>query len=39
VAAAPEHGWDAGGLLRLADEALYRAKSEGRGRVAVAATV
>jgi diguanylate cyclase (GGDEF)-like protein len=38
LATAPEHGWDAEGLLRLADEALYRAKALGRGRVAVAAT-
>jgi diguanylate cyclase (GGDEF)-like protein/PAS domain S-box-containing protein len=38
VAVAPEHGWEAERLLRLADEALYRAKAEGRGRVAVAAT-
>ena len=34
VAAMPEHGSDPELLLRCADEALYRAKREGRNRVA-----
>ena len=36
VAAFPEHGTDAETLLKTADTALYRAKSEGRDRVALA---
>lgn len=36
VAAYPEHGTTTGTLLRAADEALYRAKTEGRNRVEVA---
>ncbi len=32
VALAPEHGLDREGLMRLADTALYQAKSEGRNR-------
>jgi diguanylate cyclase (GGDEF)-like protein len=36
VAAFPEHGSTAATLLRAADEALYRAKTEGRDRVEVA---
>jgi diguanylate cyclase (GGDEF)-like protein len=33
VAAIPEHAQDAGNLLLLADQALYRAKAAGRNRV------
>jgi diguanylate cyclase (GGDEF)-like protein len=36
VAAFPEHGDDVEQLLAAADEALYRAKADGRDRVAVA---
>jgi len=36
VAAVPEHGSDPKALLQAADSALYRAKREGRDRVAVA---
>jgi diguanylate cyclase (GGDEF)-like protein/PAS domain S-box-containing protein len=36
VACFPEHGASGGVLLKAADEALYRAKAEGRDRVAVA---
>ncbi len=36
VAALPEHGRDPVVLLRRADEALYRAKREGRNRVVIA---
>jgi diguanylate cyclase (GGDEF)-like protein/PAS domain S-box-containing protein len=36
VAIFPEHGVTSTGVLRAVDSALYRAKHEGRGRVAVA---
>ena len=36
VAVFPEHGSTSTGILRAVDAALYRAKHEGRGRVAVA---
>lgn len=36
VAALPKHGSTAKGLLRLADQALYAAKADGRDRVVVA---
>lgn len=35
VASFPEHGLEPGALLRSADQALYRAKHEGRDRVVV----
>ncbi len=38
VAAMPEHTQDAGNLMVLADQALYRAKEAGRNRVAKAET-
>jgi diguanylate cyclase (GGDEF)-like protein len=37
IAAYPEHGADRDVLVRMADEALYRAKNEGRDRAIVAA--
>ena len=37
VAVFPEHGVTSTGILRAVDAALYRAKHEGRSRVAVAA--
>jgi diguanylate cyclase (GGDEF)-like protein len=37
VAAFPQHGPSAEAVIRAADLALYRAKSEGRDRVSVAA--
>lgn len=36
ISAFPEHGETSEGLLRAADQALYRAKAEGRDRVVVA---
>jgi diguanylate cyclase (GGDEF)-like protein/PAS domain S-box-containing protein len=39
VAVFPEHGSSAGEVLKAADVALYRAKAEGRDRVAAAAKV
>ncbi len=38
VAIFPQHGTDGDTLLRVADQALYRAKAEGRDRVAVGTT-
>jgi diguanylate cyclase (GGDEF)-like protein len=38
VAAYPEHGLTSESLLQAADEALYRAKAEGRDRVVVSST-
>ena len=35
IAARPQHATGAADLLRAADEALFRAKREGRGRVAI----
>jgi diguanylate cyclase (GGDEF)-like protein len=35
IAARPEHATGAADLMRAADEALFRAKREGRGRVAI----
>jgi len=39
VAAFPEHGMTNEGILKSADNALYRAKNEGRDRVVVASVV
>jgi PleD family two-component response regulator len=36
VAIFPDHGNDAEALLRTVDQALYRAKNEGRDRVVTA---
>ena len=38
IAVYPDHGANAQTLLRTADTALYRAKSDGRDRLAVART-
>jgi len=38
VAVFPDHGLNRDALLRTADAALYRAKAEGRDRVAVGTT-
>jgi len=35
IAARPQHAQETGDLLRAADEALFRAKREGKGRVAI----
>ncbi len=35
ISAAPEHGFSPQALLRIADAALYRAKTEGRNRVVI----
>jgi diguanylate cyclase (GGDEF)-like protein len=39
VAAFPQHGTSASQIIRLADQALYQAKAEGRDRVVVAAAI
>ena len=39
VAAFPEHGMTNEGILKSADNALYRAKNEGRDRVVVASVI
>jgi diguanylate cyclase (GGDEF)-like protein len=36
VAAFPDHAGDAGGLVKVADDALYAAKHAGKNQVAVA---